>query len=74
MGRLSFTTRRVLSGVALAQLLFFVMNFYRFHLFGEYDRKALVVSAVLAGICLLFVGPTLEEQREYRAKRRNSRR
>jgi hypothetical protein len=72
MQRLSFTAKRVLSGIATAQALFFVMNFYWFHLFGEYDKKALVLSSFLLGICVLRVGPTVEELREYRAKQRNS--
>ena len=67
----SFTGKRIAAAIASVQMLFFVLNYYGFHLFAPYDKKVLVVSAFLAGICLLFFAPTVEEQREYRKKHPN---
>lgn len=68
MAKLSFTARRVLSGAALALLLLSLVNYRFFHLLGQFDKDALIASSVLLGVCVLFIGPTLQEQREYRAR------
>lgn len=66
MKKLSLKTRQIVAAIAAVQLLFFILNYYRLQLFDPYDKKALVLSGVFAGICVLFFAPTVEEQREYR--------
>jgi hypothetical protein len=72
MGRLSLTGQRILAGVALAQMLFFVANYYVFRFFEPHDKSLLIASGVIAGFCVFYLGPTVEELRDYRAKRRSS--
>lgn len=70
---LSLTGKRIVAGIGLAVLLFGVGNYYWLKLFAPYDKKVLVLSAVLAGVCILLFGPTPEELREYQQKKRSAR-
>jgi hypothetical protein len=72
MAMLSLTGKRILAGIALLQLLFCVANYYAFHLFDPFDKKVLVVSGVILGIYVKWFGPTVDELRDYREKKRSS--
>jgi hypothetical protein len=74
MLRLSFNSRRAIVGVALALTLFCLINYYLgFGLFGSLDKKVLIASFGVLGFCILYIGPTMGELREYRDRRRGSR-
>ena len=72
MAKLSFNMKRVLCGLALAQMLFFVANYYVFHLLEPFDKKALIVSGAILGVCVLYFGPSIDELRDYRERKRGS--
>jgi len=70
MKSLSFNTKRTIVGGALTFTLVCLANYwFGFNLFGSFDRKILVVSFAILGVVVLYVGPTVAEIREYRAKK-----
>ena len=71
MRKLSFNEKRALAGVATAAaVLCSASYFLHLHVFGAADKSVMIVSFVLLGIDVLYVGPTVEELRDYRAKQR----
>ena len=69
---LSLTGKRVVAGIGLAVLLFGVENYYWLRLFEPYDKKVVVVCSVIAAVCILYFGPSVEELREYQEKKRSA--
>ena len=72
MSRLSLVRKRIVVGVALLQMLFFLANYYFLHLFGQLDKKIFVISGIVTGACVLFFGPTVDELRANRDKEQRS--
>lgn len=70
MAALSLIGKRILAGIALLQLLLAVPNYFVFHLFDPFDKKLLVVSGVILGIYVHYFGPSVEELRDYRERKR----
>jgi hypothetical protein len=69
--KLSFTGKRVLVGIVSLLPLFCVVNYFLdLHIFGQYDKKVLVASFIVAAIIANYFGPTFREVREYRYARR----
>jgi len=72
MTTLSLTQKRVLSGVAFVQLVFFISNYYFFHFLEPFDQKVLILSCVITGIYVMGFGPTVAELRDAKDKRHRS--
>ncbi len=70
MQKLSFNTRRVIVGFAMVPMLVWVLNHYAgLRWFAKYDEIIKVTSFLLLLIAVVFIGPSVEELRERRAKR-----
>jgi hypothetical protein len=72
MRKPSFAVRRIVAGVVLLQLVFFITNYYLFRFFEPYDKQLLVASGALAVFFALYVAPTEDELETYRTKKRNA--
>lgn len=71
MSTLSFNAKRLIVGVAALVPLFCITNsFWDFHVFGRFDKTALVMSFVFIAVVTHFFGPSLEEIRHYRDTKR----
>jgi hypothetical protein len=73
LGKFSLQTRRAFVGCALAPCIVTVANYYLgWGLFGRFDRGLIVVSFVVLFLVMRYLGPTVQELREYREKRRSA--
>jgi hypothetical protein len=71
--QLSFNARRAIVGLAVVLTLLCLINYYfDLGLFGSFDKQALMVSTLVLGYCVLGIGPTVEEIRNYRDRKRAS--
>jgi hypothetical protein len=62
----SFNRKRIILAVASAPFFFCLVNyFFRFNVFGRYQKTALFGSLVLGLLVLYLNGPTLEEVQEH---------
>ena len=62
----AFNRKRFLLAISFAPAFFCLITYpWRFHVFGEYQYKVMLVCFVLAGLVMHFNGPTLDEVREY---------
>ncbi len=58
-------------GVTLIVAVICLMNrLFGFNLFGHYGKIAEILSFVILAIIIGYVGPTMQEIRNYRAQRR----
>lgn len=68
--KLPFNTRRLICGVVGLVALMCLANFLlKLGIFGRYDLDALILSFVLLYLELVFLGPSLEEIQDYRARK-----
>ena len=71
MPKLSFTAKRVFVGIALCVCALCIANYYLdFGVFGRFKRDALILSFILLAIVMRYLGPTLQEMRDYRDSKR----
>jgi len=71
LGKFSLTTRRVFVGCALVPCVVTVANHYfGWGLFGWEDRWSIAASFVLLFLVMRYLGPTVQQLREYRESRR----
>lgn len=70
MLNLSMTTKRVITGAAVALLLAAVVNLYVIQAFGAHDRLVLAGAAMLLTISILTIGPSIREIADERERRR----
>ncbi|HJP39448.1 MAG TPA: hypothetical protein QF499_10035 [Gammaproteobacteria bacterium] len=74
MKGLSFNGKRFGIGILLLIALFSVTNYYlQWQLFGQFNKVVMIGIFVVMYIYLRFVGPTLEEVRDYRDQKRRER-
>ena len=70
MKRLSLDSKRAIVGIAMVPLIVCGLNsLFRWHLFGSFDKGALVLSAVVLVLVMRYLGPTIQEMRDYRDMR-----
>ncbi len=71
MKGLSFNGKRIGSGILLLIALLSVTNYYlQWQLFGQFNKEVMIGIFVVMYIYMVRVGPTLEEIRDYRDKKR----
>lgn len=70
MPNLSLKTKRLVTGSALALLIAAIANLYVTRIFGKHDRQIVVATAILLAIAIMYIGPSLQEIRDYRDQRR----
>jgi hypothetical protein len=71
LGKFSFNMRRVFVGCALVPCIVAVADYYLgWELFGKFGRWAIAASFVLLFLVMRYLGPTVQEVRDYRAKAR----
>ena len=69
MKGLSYNSKRALVGVALVPFVFLGLNaLFGWHLFGSFDKRALVLSGVLLFVVMRYFGPTRQEMLDHRDK------
>lgn len=69
--KLSYKARRALVGIALAACGLCIANYYfHLHFFGRFDEQVMFASLFIYAIILLYVGPSVEEMRKYRDRKR----
>lgn len=67
IGAFSFNTRRAFVGVALAICIACFANYYfAWGVFGQYEKWFRASSVVALFLTMRFVGPTVQQVREYR--------
>lgn len=72
LGNFSFRARRIMVGVALVPCLLSGMNVYLgWHLLGGFDNAVLGGCLILLFLVMRYLGPTMQEIREYREAARN---
>lgn len=71
MPHLPLTTKRLITGTALAVLMAAVANLYVTRAFGVHDRQVVVVAAILLTISIMYVGPSPQDVRDSRNRRRS---
>lgn len=72
MPNLSFTAKRIIVGIGLFFFLFSIANnYFGFGPLGNYRKGMLAATGVILALLLHFVGPTIQEMREYRDMKRN---
>jgi hypothetical protein len=70
---LSFNARRVIVAVlGLIAVSCLANHYLKLGFFGQFSWKAVIVSFGVLLFCLLYVGPTVDEIRSYRDKKRSS--
>ncbi len=63
--------KRLIAGASLLVCLACVANYYLdVGVFGRFNREAMIVSFIVLFFVLAYVGPTLQEIRDYRASKR----
>jgi predicted small integral membrane protein len=68
LGNFSLRARRVFVGLALAPCLVTVANYYLgWGLFGRSEKWSIAVSFVVLFLVMRYLGPTVQQLREYRA-------
>jgi hypothetical protein len=73
LGKFSLQTRRAFVGCALAPCIVTVANYYLgWGLFGRSERWLIAVSFVVLFLVMRYLGPTVQELREYRDKKRSA--
>jgi hypothetical protein len=71
LGKFSFNMRRLFVGCALVPCIVTVADYYLgWGLFGRFGRWAIAVSFVLLFLVMRYLGPTVQEVQDYRAKTR----
>lgn len=71
LGKFSLRTRRILVGCALAPCVLTVANYYLgWGLLGKWSRSSIAVSFVALFLVMRFLGPTVQQLREYRERGR----
>lgn len=72
LGKFSFQVRRLFVGLACVPCILALANHYfEWGLFGKFERYSIGISFVLGFLVMRYLGPTMQEMREYRdAKRR----
>jgi hypothetical protein len=69
LGNFSFGIRRVFVGCALLLCILAVVNYYlEWGLFGRFSRWAIAASFVSLFLVMRYLGPTVQEVRDYRSK------
>lgn len=72
LGEFSLTTRRVFVGCALVPCVVTVANHYfGWGLFGGHDRLSIAASFIVLFFVMRYLGPTVQQLREYRASDRS---
>lgn len=73
LGKFSFQVRRVFVGLACVPCVLALASHYlEWGLFGRFERYSIGVSFILAFLVLRYLGPTMQEMRDYRdAKRKH---
>lgn len=67
LGSFSLTTRRVFVGIALVPCaVTLANNYFRWRLFGRDDNWSIGASFVLLLLVMRYLGPTMQQIREYR--------
>lgn len=70
MKPLSFNCKRLGAGVLLlSALLGFANHYFRWQMFGQFNKEAMIGVFVVLALYLIRVGPTLNEIQEYRQKK-----
>jgi len=68
LGSFSLLVRRVFVGLALVPCLVAVANSYLgWGLFSKFGKWAIVISFVVLFLVMRYLGPTVQQLREYRA-------
>lgn len=71
LGKFSFQVRRIFVGCALVPCILSVANYYLdWGLFGKRERWPIAASFVLLFLVMRYLGPTLQEVRDYRSSGR----
>lgn len=71
LGTFSFNMRRVFVGCALVPCIVTVADHYLgWGLFGRFGRGAIAASFILLFLVMRYLGPTVQEVRDYRSSRR----
>lgn len=71
LGKFSLTARRAFVGGALVPCAVAIANHYlEWRLFGQDDRWPIAASFVLLFLVMRYLGPTVQQLREYRERRR----
>ena len=69
LGKFSLGMRRVFVGCALVPCILTVANYYfEWGLFGRFGRWVLAASFVSLFLVMRYLGPTVQEIRDYRRK------
>jgi hypothetical protein len=72
LGKFSLTTRRVFVGFALAPCVVTVANHYLgWGIFGGHDRLPIAASFIVLFFVMRYLGPTVQQLREYRESGRS---
>lgn len=72
LGKFSLTARRVFVGCALVPCLITVANHYLgWGLFGRDEKWSIAVSFALLFLVMRYLGPTVQQLREYRESGRS---
>lgn len=72
MPRLSYVTKRIITGVGFFLLLASVANYYfGIGVLGHYKKEILTLTFIVVALVVGYFGPTLQEVRESRDRKRN---
>ena len=69
LAQLSFTARRIISGVIVALIVFSEANYYLWHLFGAADKILRALTLLVALVFFVGGGVSVTELRERREQR-----
>lgn len=73
LGNMSFNARRTIVALSLLPFSLVVANLYfEWHWFGKFDKRAVLVCAVVLFLVLRYLGPTVRDAQDYRAAKRMS--
>jgi hypothetical protein len=71
MRKLSYTARRVITGLSGLPIIASLVNYYAdLNWFGQYASGVLAISVILSFVCFTFIGPSIHEMEERREKKR----
>lgn len=74
LGKFSFQMRRVFVGCALVPCVATVADYYlEWGLFGRFGREVMAASFIPLFLVMRYLGPTVQEVRDYRDTKRAAR-
>ena len=72
MPKLSYAAKRIIAGVGFFLLLASIANYYwGIGVLGHYKKDILILTFIVVPLVLNYFGPTLQEVRESRDRKRN---